>query len=83
MFSMMSSDGRTTSVDPLGEIFQEIEQNSITFLRKLQFNPIEEILKQSFGCTEQCPFCGAYCEKSINCSSQNRRHRSELHRPQV
>ena len=58
-------------------------QDPIQFLKKLDFNPIEELINEKFGCTQQCPFCHVSCDNGFTCDGKNRRHTSERHRPWV
>ena len=61
-----------------------IEESGIrSYLDKLDFQPIEEITRQRFGCTKQCPFCGVSCSNGFDCDGTTRKHVTELHRPQV
>ena len=59
----------------------QIKDDPISFLENLDFNPITEIIRQRFGCTEQCPFCGISCSNGFECDVETRKHSSELHRP--
>merc|ERR1711915_1075599 len=59
----------------------ELDEEPISFLSKLKFTPIEELTKEKFGCTEQCPFCGVSCDNGFVCDGVNRKHTTERHRP--
>ena len=58
----------------------KIKKDPISFLKDLDFPPIEEIIRQRFGCTEQCHLCGASCSNGFECDGTNRKHTTELHR---
>ena len=58
----------------------KIKEDPIRFLKDLDFPPIEEIIKQRFGCTEQCYLCGVSCSNGFECDGTTRKHTTELHR---
>ena len=47
------------------------------------FNPVNELIKLKFGCTEQCPFCGATCDRVTKCDGTNMKHKCAHHHPKV
>jgi len=87
-------DGRVGTVNDVQavtrKLLEELQQNynftlnedPISFLSKLEFNPVEQLTKDKLGCIEQCPFCGVSCDNGYGCDGKNRKHSTERHRPQ-
>ena len=44
-------------------------------------NRPEDLLKETIGCCEQCPFCGEQCDYGKHAPEENIKHKAEQHRP--
>ena len=44
-------------------------------------NRPEDLLKETVGCCEQCPFCGEQCDYGKHAPEENIKHKAEQHRP--
>ena len=62
----------------MNESFERITYSDIS---REKSAPHQQIYKQVAGCTEQCPFCGAQCEKVIKDHCPLTKHTTH-HRPQ-
>ncbi|XP_060553582.1 interferon-induced very large GTPase 1-like [Ruditapes philippinarum] len=60
----------------LASKFKSLQSHSIKWP---DFNPISRVMKQIWGCQEQCPFCGEPCAKSRDHVGST--HYSLQHRP--
>ena len=74
----------TPALNPVDNIFLnfflQIKADPVRFVKDLDFNPVAEIIKQRFGCMEQCFLCGVSCSNGFECDGTKRKHTTELHR---
>ncbi|XP_060608076.1 interferon-induced very large GTPase 1-like, partial [Ruditapes philippinarum] len=46
--------------------FQKIDSTTVTWNISEKLDPITEVIKDTWGCPEECPFCGEPCARDIH-----------------